>query len=76
MEKIIKSEPDYLKVSLSGFYPEAYNNTHQGGDINLVKKNLYLMKELLDKYKTKTLVDINYHLYKDNSGENVNKIEE
>lgn len=34
------------------------------------------MKELLDKYKTKTLVDINYHLYKDNSGENVNKIEE
>ena len=76
LEKIIKSEPDYLKVSLSGFYPEAYNNTHQGGDINLVKKNLYLMKELLDKYKTKTLVDINYHLYKDNSGENVNKIEE
>jgi pyruvate-formate lyase-activating enzyme len=76
LEKIIKSEPDYLKVSLSGFYPDAYNNTHQGGDINLVKKNLYLMKELLDKHKSNTLVDINYHLYKDNSGENVYKMQE
>ena len=34
LDKIIQSNPDYLKVSLSGFYPEAYNNTHQGGDID------------------------------------------
>jgi wyosine [tRNA(Phe)-imidazoG37] synthetase (radical SAM superfamily) len=64
IEKIIKSSPDYLKVSLSGFFPEAYNNTHEGGDINLVKKNLYLLKELIDKYKANTLVDINYHCIK------------
>jgi MoaA/NifB/PqqE/SkfB family radical SAM enzyme len=76
IEKIIKSSPDYLKVSLSGFFPEAYNNTHQGGDINLVKKNLYFIKELIDKYKSNTLVDINYHLYKDNSGQNIDKMEE
>lgn len=75
IEKIIKSGPDYLKVSLSGFFPEAYNNTHQGGDINLVKENLYLIRKLLDKYKTQTLVDINYHLYKDNSGENIEEME-
>ena len=76
IEKIIKSEPDYLKVSLSGFYPAAYENTHQGGDINLVKDNLHLIRRLMDNYKTKTLVDINYHLYKDNSGENLEKMEE
>jgi len=75
IDKIIKSGPDYLKVSLSGFYPTAYDNTHEGGDINLVKDNLYLIRKLLDKYKTKTLVDINYHLYKDNSGENIEQME-
>ena len=74
IEKIIKSSPDYLKISLSGFYPEAYNNTHQGGDINLVKSNLYLLRKLIDQYKSNTLVDINYHLYKDNSGENLNQM--
>jgi MoaA/NifB/PqqE/SkfB family radical SAM enzyme len=76
IEKIIKSNPDYLKVSLSGFYPNAYNNTHAGGDINLVKKNLVLIRELIDRYKAKTLVDINYHLYKDNSGENLKQMED
>ncbi len=75
IEKIIKSGPDYLKVSLSGYFPEAYNNTHQGGDINLVKENLRLIRKLLDKYKTQTLVDINYHLYRDNSGENIIEME-
>ena len=75
IDKIIKSAPDYLKVSLSGFYPTAYDNTHQGGDINLVKDNLFLIRKLLDKYKTQTLVDINYHLYKDNSGENIEQME-
>ena len=76
LDKIIKSDPDYLKVSLSGFYPEAYNNTHQGGDIDLVKDNLILIKKLIDKYKSNTLVDINYHLYRDNSGENIDKMEQ
>jgi len=76
LEKIVRSKPDYLKISLSGFYPIAYNNTHQGGDIRLVKSNLYLLRYLLDKHNVNTLVDINYHLYKDNSGENIKKIEE
>ena len=75
IERIIKANPDYLKVSLSGFYPKAYNNTHTGGDINLVKKNLILIRSLLDKYNAKTLIDINYHLYKDNSGENIKQME-
>ena len=32
--KKLKSNPDYLKISLSVF-PKAYNQTHEGGDINL-----------------------------------------
>jgi MoaA/NifB/PqqE/SkfB family radical SAM enzyme len=76
IERLISKSPDYLKVSVSGYYPTAYNNTHQGGDINLVKSNLYRLRYLIDKYSSNTLVDINYHMYKDNSGVNLNKFKE
>ena len=76
IKKIIKSKPDYLKISLSGFYPKAYDSTHTGGNIDLVKKNLKLIKNYIDEYGSETLVDINYHLYKDNSGENLDKMQE
>ena len=75
LDKIIQSNPDSLKVSLSGFFPDAYNNTHQGGDIELVKANLILIRKLIDKYNANTLVDINYHLYKDNCGMNIDEME-
>lgn len=76
IKKIIKSKPDYLKISLSGFYPKAYENTHSGGNIDLVKKNLNLIREYMDEFGSQTLVDINYHLYRDNCGENLLKMEE
>jgi len=76
LERLIEKNPDYLKVSLSGYYPDAYNNTHEGGDINLVKSNLYRLRYLMDKYQANTLVDINYHLYRDNSGINLEKFRE
>ena len=75
LDKIIQSNPDSLKVSLSGFFPDAYNNTHQGGDIELVKENLISIRKLIDKYNANTLVDINYHLYKDNCGNNIDEME-
>ena len=71
IEKLVKAEPEYLKVSVSGYYPDAYNATHQGGDINLVKSNLYRIRHYMDKYKSNILVDINYHLYRDNNGKNL-----
>lgn len=71
LSEVIRLSPEYLKVSLSGFFPKAYNRTHTGGDINLVKSNLYRLKYLIDKFKSKTYVDVNYHLYKDNNGQNV-----
>ncbi len=76
LDKLIELSPDYLKISVSGFYPKAYDNTHEGGDINLVKSNLYKIRHLIDKYNSNTLVDINYHLYRDNSGVNLEKFEE
>ena len=76
LQKVVKSAPDYLKVSLSGFYPEVYNSTHTGGDINLVKSNLYKLKYYMDIYKSKIYVDVNYHLYNNNVGEDLTKMQE
>jgi len=76
IRKVIKASPDYLKISLSGFYPDAYNSTHTGGDINLVKSNLYKIKYYIDQYKSDTFVDVNYHLYKNNIGKDLKMMQE
>ena len=74
VRKVIKASPDYLKISLSGFYPDAYNSTHTGGDINLVKSNLYKLKYYIEQYNSDTFVDVNYHLYRNNNGRNLEKM--
>lgn len=74
IEKIVKTSPDYLKISLSGYYPEVYNTTHTGGDINLVKSNLYKLKYYMDKHESLIFVEVNYHLYKNNIGIDQNKM--
>lgn len=76
IEKIVKTSPDYLKISVSGYYPEIYNTTHTGGDINLVKSNLYKLKQLIGKYKLSIFVEVNYHLYNNNNGIDLTKTKE
>ena len=76
IEKIVKTSPDYLKISLSGYYPETYNSTHTGGNINLVKSNLYKLKYFIEKHDLSIFVEVNYHLYKNNIGRDLNKMKE
>lgn len=76
LRQMMEAAPDYLKVSLSGYYPEAYDKTHTGGNINLVKSNLYRLRYLMDEYGASTLVDVNYHLYSNNCGKNLEKMRE
>ncbi len=71
IQKLVRSAPEYLKVSTSGFYPDAYNSTHTGGDVNLVKANMYKIKYYMDRFKSKIYVDVNYHLYKNNIGKDL-----
>jgi MoaA/NifB/PqqE/SkfB family radical SAM enzyme len=68
LDAVINSNPDYFKVSVSGYSQSIYESTHQGGDINLVKSNLYKVRYLMNKYNRDFLVDINYHLYRNNHG--------
>ena len=76
IRKVINAAPEYLKVSLSGYYPDVYDVTHGGGDINLVKANLYRIRYFIDKFKVNTIVDVNYHLYTNNNGKNLKKMQE
>lgn len=76
LKDVIRRSPDYLKISLSGFYPAAYNRTHTGGDIRLVKSNMYKIRYLMDKYRSNTYVDVNYHLYRDNNQSNLRRMQE
>ena len=75
IQNLIKAAPEYLKISTSGFYPDAYNSTHTGGNVNLVKSNMYKIKYLMERYNSKIYVDVNYHLYKNNVGEDLEMME-
>lgn len=76
LRKLVKAGPDILKISVSGYYPQVYNTTHTQGDINLVKSNLYRLKYFMEKEKSSLVVDVNYHLYKNNLAVDLRKMKE
>lgn len=66
LREVAKANPANLKISLSGFTSETYGATHVGGDLALVKSNLYRLRHELDKYKATTRVWVGHHLYRNN----------
>lgn len=66
LEELVKAAPDALKISISGTSDANYGFTHAGGDIRLVKSNLYLLRYLLDRHRVRTRVWIGFHLYRTN----------
>lgn len=75
LRKVMQRNPEYLKVSLSGYYPEAYNDTHQGGNIHLVRSNLLRLRYYLDTYRLNTVIDVNYHVYNNNNLGNLQQMQ-
>lgn len=67
IRNIIKSNPSYFRISVSGFYNESYKVTHRGGDINSVKSNMYAIRKLIDEYNSDIIVQVGYHVYQHNS---------
>jgi MoaA/NifB/PqqE/SkfB family radical SAM enzyme len=76
IDKALMANPDWLKISLSGYYQNVYATTHTGGNINLVKSNMYRIRYLIDKYKLTTKVSIGYHKYLNNLGKDLEKMQE
>ena len=63
LEPVLRADPDYFRVSISGFSQDIYKIDHAGGNINLVKSNLYKLRYLIDKLGLATSVEVVYHKY-------------
>lgn len=68
LTEVIQAQPDWLKISASGFGAN-YELTHTGGKWDLFHRNLYRLQELRERYHPTMYVEMNYHLYRHNQGE-------
>jgi len=69
LEEVIKESPAQIRISISGYGPKNYEETHTGGKWERLHKNLLLLAEYIKKYKTNTIVEIYYHVNKNNVNE-------
>lgn len=60
-----------LRISMSGGANSSYQESHVGGDINLVISNMYRLRHSIDKLNGKVNVGVFYHVYKDNCDDNM-----
>ena len=64
---VIKAQPDWVKVSASGF-GSSYEITHTGSRWPQFKENLHRLSELRERHHPTMYVELNYHLYRHNTG--------
>jgi tetratricopeptide (TPR) repeat protein len=62
----IKAGPNYLRISVSGMRNSNYQTTHRGGNIHAVKANMYHVREFIDRYRSQTIVQMGFHVYRTN----------
>lgn len=65
LEKFVASNPDYIAIPCSGV-GKNYEITHTGGNWEVFKKNLFLLRKYIDQYNVESTVRIMFHLYKHN----------
>jgi len=66
LRDVIKAGPDYLRISFSGMREESYGATHRGGSVVALKANMYRVRELIDRYDSRTIVQAGFHVYRSN----------
>ncbi|MBR3622310.1 MAG: radical SAM protein [Selenomonadaceae bacterium] len=69
IKEILLAEIDEIIISVSGFYQETYGKSHVGGNVEVVKDNMRLLRRLMDETEKKPRVQLSYHVYVDNFGE-------
>ena len=72
--EVIKARPDWMKISLSG-YEESYELTHTGGNWRTLLNNMKKLKTLKDEHHPNMYVEVNYHLYKHNLGDDYQRMQ-
>lgn len=73
-ERLMVSNPDVLKISLSGFMQSVYETTHNGGNVLLVKSNMYKLRVLADRFGAETGFVVGYHIYNNNGGAELERV--
>lgn len=68
-DPIVAAEPEQFKISLSGFSQAVYGQSHVKGDIELVKENMRLLRQSIDRTGSRTRVWAGFHLYRHNLAE-------
>jgi len=68
-DELMLSNPDYFRVSVSGFEQAGYSMTHRGGDISIVKENMIALMESHHKVKAETNMTVLFHKYIGNKGD-------
>jgi MoaA/NifB/PqqE/SkfB family radical SAM enzyme len=66
MREVIRAKPSYIRISLSGFNNDVYQQTHAGGDINLVKANMHLLRHHMDETGIEIPIQVGFHVYRTN----------
>lgn len=66
MKAVIKAQPNYIRISLSGYYNETYQTTHRRGDINLVRSNMHQLRYMMNQLKSEAIVQVGFHVYRTN----------
>jgi MoaA/NifB/PqqE/SkfB family radical SAM enzyme len=66
LEAVIAAGPDELKISLSGFSQQTYGRAHARGKLELVKRNMHLVRDYAAKYRVATKIWVGHHIYRSN----------
>jgi pyruvate-formate lyase-activating enzyme len=69
LRAVVEACPDWLRVSVSGFTQAVYGQTHRGGDVERVKENMRLLRSIIDELGASLAVEVNYHVYRHNFGD-------
>ena len=66
---LMRANPDWLRVSVSGFTQEIYARGHKGGDIETVKANMRRLAEAKRRTGATTDLELYFHKYVDNEAD-------
>lgn len=74
VQGLLDQHPDLFTVSVSGWSQPVYERAHRGGNIEVVKENLYRLAQIVQATGYKGFVGISYHVYKDNMGDEMEQM--
>jgi organic radical activating enzyme len=69
LDEVLNAGLNSLLISVSGFTQETYGKSHVGGNIEVVKANMLILKEALAKCEHPPHTMVHYHMYRDSLGE-------